>query len=201
MRTSDFNLGPHVEYKSFKFHEKKLSISDFDHSTYDHGATEGQKYAIGELLTKYSSMVGCVRRWQIPQTMELEDRNGFFDYSVSYSISYRMQDVDCFNLIIELCIRTASRNDKHYRDEYTKQFKELRKMLENVCQLRNVVAHAEWLESIEGHWYPRRVSHNKITTENDYVVNRLSEDDLREAIEYIDYVNESLNYAVYEYAI
>jgi hypothetical protein len=188
-----------LKYSTFSFKKKQITRDTFESSPFGPpGSRLGNSYysAIGEFIVAFAELEGSISTWNIPQLLanKFDDGPGF-NYKIGHSIVAKMQAIDKFNLLVELLI--AYEVDDMFVKDFviTKtQLNQFRKMLICAAEARNIVAHADWAESLEDYWYVTKLSHNKETGLYDYVLHQLSEEELRNATEYVRMILDEVTY-------
>lgn len=177
-------------YSSFCFEKKKITRDSFEDSplVYDDRDSGSPKAAvIGEFIVVFSNLEGFITKWTIPQMIgNLCAGSADFNYKLGHSIVNKLSAIDKFNLQIEV-LMTYLHDGLFPEDSFitNKKLNQLKKMLAYAAEARNIVAHADWSEAIDGEWYVTAFSHNKTTGQVDYTLHKLTDEALENAINYV----------------
>lgn len=169
-----------VPYRQFKFQSILLSEEALEDNVEPSNKLDDElNSAIGELLFKFSSLVYGIE-YEIAQLYDMSN------YEVGRSVVKFLNDADKFQLLHELHLSRLNRVPHIHKIRVRKQLANLLRMLIEAAELRNIVAHASWVERTEEGYVKTSHKQSKETGRYVYLLYKLNANDLKAAVAHID---------------
>lgn len=181
-----------VPFRSFKFPVLMMDEHEIDNLYDDHpmlNVDEDTYRPIGKIIVGFSAIEHGV-----------EEYIGMFydmsNYEIGRSVVKYLGAVEKFKLFNELMNAIVARSNDPDRTNTQKQLWNVRKMLVNVAEIRNIVAHAMWYERTADGYTKSSYRQNKDSGKFDFMLYKLDIENLDLAEQYMESVTHELSYVV-----
>ena len=179
-----------VDYKRFSFKKKVYKDEEYKYiaRTAVWGLEKPYDNAIGSVITEFSIIEGLLRHLEL---LYLVNNSTIFnDYAtiLGDALSARLSAMEIFTLYIEYSIQMLLSFEPSRAEEVRETYKQMLNMLTDACELRNIIAHCDWSERMIGCWFNTKVRHNYKLSRYEYVMYKLSVNDIRKATIFLKHV-------------